>query len=174
MWLHRVKQVYDDRLDITWKHFSLEQVNSPEGALKVWEMPDITKAQALVAQVASEAAKRQGAELFERFHLALMEARHGGKGRIRLNNPAPILDLAREVGLDAGRLREDMADPTMAEAVGRDHTEAVDEARRLRHADLRIRGWRGHLPQDARPARGGLRSLLRALRGHSRGPPLHG
>ena len=127
MWLHRVKKEYGDRLDITWKHFSLEQVNSSDQTSKVWEMPDITNAQALVAQVASEAAKRQGAELFERFHLALMVARHGGKGRIRLNDPAPILNLAREVGLDAGRLREDMADPTMVEAVGRDHTEAVEE-----------------------------------------------
>ena len=127
MWLHRVRQVYGDRLDITWKHFSLEQVNSPEGAPKVWEMPDITEGQALVAQVASEAAKRQGTELFERFHLALMVARHGGKGRIRLNDPEPILALAVENGLDADRLREDMADPAMAQAVGRDHTEAVDE-----------------------------------------------
>lgn len=127
MWLHRVKKVYGDRLDITWRNFSLEQVNSPEGAPKVWEMPDITEGQALVAQVASEAAKRQGAELFERFHLALMVARHGGEGRIRLNDPAPILELARENGLDPDRLREDMADPATAEAVGRDHTEAVDE-----------------------------------------------
>ena len=126
MLLHRVKQVYGDRLDITWKHFSLEQVNSGDQASKVWETPDITKAQALVAQVASEAAKRQGAELFERFHLALMEARHGGQGRIRLNDPAPMLELAAGNGLDPDRLREDMADPAMAEAVGRDHTEAVE------------------------------------------------
>ena len=127
MLLHRVKQTYGDRLDITWRHFSLEQVNSGDQASKVWETADITKAQALVAQVASEAAKRQDPELFERFHLALMEARHGGKGRIRLNDPTPILALAAETGLDADRLREDMADPAMAEAVGRDHTEAVDE-----------------------------------------------
>ena len=127
MWLHRVKQVYGDRLDITWKHFSLEEANARGRSLRVWEMPDITEAQALVSQVASEAAKRQGAELFDRFHLALMVARHGGKGRIRLNDPAPILALAADVGLDADRLREDMADPAMAEAVGRDHAEAVDK-----------------------------------------------
>ena len=127
MWLHRVKQAYGDRLDITWKHFSLEQVNSGDQTSKVWETTDITEAQALVAQVASEAAKRQGTELFERFHLALMVARHGGKGRIRLNDPAPIAALAADVGLDPGRLREDMADPATAEAVGRDHTEAVEK-----------------------------------------------
>ncbi len=126
MWLHRVKDVYGDRLDITWKHFSLEEANAQGRNLRVWETPDISEAQALVAQVAAEAAKRQGAELFDRFHLALMESRHGGEGRIRLNDPAPILALAAEVGLDADRLREDMADPAMAEAVGRDHTEAVD------------------------------------------------
>ena len=126
MWLHRVKQVYGDRLEITWKHFSLEEANAQGRSLRVWETPDIADAQALVAQVASEAAKRQGADLFERFHLALMVARHGGKGRIRLNDPAAMLALASDVGLDADRLRDDMADPATAEAVGRDHTEAVD------------------------------------------------
>ena len=127
MWLHRVKQVYGERLDITWKHFSLEEINSSGRTHRVWETPDITEAQALVAQVATEAAKRQGMELFERFHLALMVARHGGKGRIRLNDPAQILELAAEVGLNADRLREDIAEPAIAEAVGRDHTEAVEE-----------------------------------------------
>ena len=128
MWLHKVGQSYGDRLDITWKHFSLEQVNSENGPdWKVWEQSDPAAAKSLLAQISLEAAKRQGAEAFDRYHLALLTARHGGGGRIALNRIEPLLELARETGLDAAMLREDMDDAALAEQVGRDHMEAVAE-----------------------------------------------
>ena len=44
MWLDRVKRTYKDDLDITWKNFSLQQVNSKEGPeWKVWEQSDLTE-----------------------------------------------------------------------------------------------------------------------------------
>ena len=128
MWLDRVKQVYGDKLDVTWKHFSLEQANSKKGPdWRVWEQSDVATANSLLSQIALEAAKRQGADAFDRYHLALLTARHGGAGRIALNRLEPILEVARGAGLDADRLREDMDDATLAERVGRDHIEAVGE-----------------------------------------------
>ena len=128
MWLDRVRQAYGDRLDITWKHFSLEQVNSEKGPeWKVWEQSDVATANSLLSQIALEAAKCQGAVAFDRYHLALLIARHGGDGRIALNRMEPLLDVAREAGLDAARLREDMDDTALAEKVGRDHVEAAAE-----------------------------------------------
>ena len=128
MWLDRVQQVYGENLDITWKNFSLEQINSKEGPeWKAWEQGDPTERRSLLSQIAAEAARRQGPELYSKFHLALLIARHGGDGRIALNEEEPLLKLAEEVGLDVGRLREDMKDPDLAKIIGKEHEEAAAE-----------------------------------------------
>ncbi len=128
MWLDRVRRVDGEGLDITWKHFSLEQVNSKEGPdWKVWEQPDPAGTRSLPAQIALEAAGRQGKDALDGYYLALLTARHGGQGRIPLNQVGPLLDLARDEGLDVERLRGDMEEPSMAAAIGRDHTEAVEK-----------------------------------------------
>ena len=128
MWLDRVKQEYGDNLDITWKNFSLEQVNRKEESEgKVWDQPDEHDARSLVAAIAGGAARRQGKEAFERFHLALLAARHGGSERIALNEDEPIIQIAEQAGLDVERFREDMKDRELVHAVAKDHTEAVEE-----------------------------------------------
>ena len=127
MWLDRVKQEYGDNLEVTWKNFQLEQVNSKEGAeWKVWEQPDEHQQRSLVAAMAGEAARRQGEEAFHRFHLALLAARHGGEGRIALNEDEPIVDVAREAGLDIERFKEDLKDRSLLDRIASDHTEAVE------------------------------------------------
>ena len=80
MWLDQVKKEYGDNLQINWRHFSLQQINSREGDdWKVWNEMDVREAAALLASVAGEAAKRQGdSEAFDRFHLGLLTARHAG------------------------------------------------------------------------------------------------
>ena len=128
MWLDKVKKVYKDDLEITWKNFSLEQVNSKEGPeWKVWEQDDLSERRSLVAQMAAEASRNQGDELYDKFHLALLTARHGGSGRLALNDEDAVLEVAKEVGLDVGRLREDMQDRELANLVGRQHTEAAEQ-----------------------------------------------
>ena len=57
----------------------------------------------------------------------MLKARHGGAGRIELDQPDPILRLAGDTGLDVDRLRDDLGDPEVLSAVARDHTEAVEE-----------------------------------------------
>ena len=128
MWLDRVKQVYGDNLQITWKYFSLEQVNSKMGPdWKVWEQPEGFESRSLLSLIAGEAARRQGEEAFDRYHLALLTARHGGKGRLPLDKVDPLVEVAADSGLDVGRLREDMKDPELPKTIGRDHTEAVEK-----------------------------------------------
>ena len=100
MWLDRVKQAYGDDLQITWKTFLLEQVNGKEGpGWKVWDAPNSENSRTFLSMVAGEAAKRQGTALFEKFHLALLTARHGGNGRIPLNDVEQLVGVAREAGL---------------------------------------------------------------------------
>lgn len=132
-WLNMVKKVYKNDLQITWKNFSLEQNaytikqkrEEQPATWKVWEEPDPTVGRSLLAQIAGEAARRQGPELHEKFHLALLTARHGREDRLPLNEEAGILEVAKECGLDAGRLKEDMKDPALAKKIGEDHEGAV-------------------------------------------------
>ena len=127
MWLDRVGQRYGERLQVTWKSFSLDQVNQRNGSdRKLWEQPEERHGRSLLALRAGEAARRQGRELFERFHLALLYARHGGDGRIALNELGQIIPVAAGSGLDVARLHDDVEDPGTLAAVARDHTEAVE------------------------------------------------
>ena len=128
MWLDNVKKVYGENLEITWKNFSLEQVNSKEDEdWKAWEQGEPTERRSLLAAMASEAARRQGPELYEKFHLALLTARHGSDDRIALNEEEPLIKIAEEVGLDVGRFREDLKDRDLAKIIGRDHEAASEE-----------------------------------------------
>ena len=110
MWLDKVKKAYGDNLNITWRNFSLEQNahNLKEGLesdWKVWDDDDPAERRSLVAQIAAEAAKRQGDEAHAKFHLALLTARHGGEGRLSLSDEDAILEVAANAGLDTGRMR---------------------------------------------------------------------
>jgi predicted DsbA family dithiol-disulfide isomerase len=128
VWLDRVSDENDGALDITWKNFQLQQINNKEGPeWKVWELPDLHEARSLLAAVAGEAALRQGKELHEKFHLALLTARHGADERIPLNEDGPIVKIAAQVGLDVDRFRKDLSDPTLIQTVQEDHTEAVEQ-----------------------------------------------
>ena len=77
--------------------------------------------------MAGESVRRNEPHLFDAFHLALLAGRHGGNGRIALDREAPIIELAGGVGLNVDRLARDLQDLSLLEAVGRDHTEAVEE-----------------------------------------------
>ena len=135
MWLDRVKSVYGDDLELNWKNYSLEQngfslkqkADGTESDWKVWEDEEIGERRSLMSQVAAEAARRQGPELFDKFHLALLTARHGGDGRIALNEEEPLVELAQQVGLDVARFREDLRDPELRKVVGTQHEEAVEQ-----------------------------------------------
>ena len=132
MWLDRVKKAYGDNLNITWRNFSLEQNahNLREGLesdWKVWEQDDPSQGRSLLAQIAAEAAKRQGDDAHAKFHLALLTARHGGEGRISLGDEEAILEVAANAGLDAAQMREDMKDPELRRIIGEDHEAAISE-----------------------------------------------
>ena len=120
--------MYGEHLQITWKSFQLEQANSKEGSdSKVWEQADLTQTRSLLAAVAGEAARRQGKEAFQRFHLGLLRARHGGGTRVPLDQESALVGVAEEAGLDVGRLRDDMKSPASLEEIGRSHMEAVEK-----------------------------------------------
>jgi predicted DsbA family dithiol-disulfide isomerase len=112
-------------LTINWRYFSLDQVNSREGpGWKLWSQPDDYPSRSLRAFKAAEAARRQGKEAFERYHFALLAARHD-QGR-NIASPEVLRDVAGTAGLDLGRFEHDLADPSILDALARDHTHAVE------------------------------------------------
>ena len=128
MWLDQVKKEYGDNLQINWRHFSLQQINSREGDdWKVWNEMGVREAAALLASVAGEAAKRQGnPEAFDRFHLALLTARHAGD-RMPLNEDGPLIALAEEAGLDVEQFKKDLDNPDVLATVAADHEAATTQ-----------------------------------------------
>ena len=126
VWLQDVKQAYDGEVNITWKNFPLEQVNSKEGPdWKLWEQPESYPSRGLLALRASEAARRQGDESFQRFHLALLNTRH--VDRKRIDQRETLLDVARNVGLDMEKFQKDLEDPEALDRIEADYTEAREK-----------------------------------------------
>lgn len=131
VWLRTVseeKAKQGEELDITWRHFLLDQINSKQGPdWKVWEQSE-DKQGNLLAQRAGEAARKQGREVFEKYHLALLVARHGTTGRrVPLDDREALLEVAGEVGLDTDRLSKDMEDESLLDTIASDHTEAAGQ-----------------------------------------------
>ncbi len=105
-----------------WKYFSLEQVNSKHGdEWKVWDQSEEV-ATSLVAFKAAEAARRQGEESFDRFHHALLEARHERKEGLDREG---VMRVAERAGLDAEQLARDLDAPDILSSLASDHEEAV-------------------------------------------------
>ena len=121
-----MKKGYGNRLRIEWYFFPLEQVNSNQGPeWKLWEQPDGYKSKSLWAFRAGEAARLQGKEAFERFHLALLQARHVEKRDI--SDPQVLIEVAREAGLDSNRFRQDLPNRSLMAKIGKDYTRGVEE-----------------------------------------------
>lgn len=110
-------------LEITWKPFSLEQVNQQEGPdYHAWAEPDETLHPSVWGLRAGVAAGRQGPEALRRFLPLLLRARH--ERRMELNDAAGLRALAGEAGLDVGRFEADLADRSTLDEVAASHAEA--------------------------------------------------
>ena len=115
-----------ERLQVNWRYFPLEQVNSAEGPdWKLWEQPDNYRSRGRPAFQAALAARNQGEDAFERFHLALLAAKHeDGQDHGRRQT---LLAVAESVGLDMGRFQRDLADRSLLPKIGEDYTEGREQ-----------------------------------------------
>ncbi len=108
-------------VDVRWRYFSLTQVNSKDEGWTVWDAPAGERVRGRLAFMAAEAARRQ--DRFEPFHATLLRARH--ESRINIDEVEAIEQVAEDSGLELGRFRRDVADPTILAALERDHIHAV-------------------------------------------------
>ena len=114
-----------EKLVIDWKYFSLEQVNSQNGPdWKLWEQPEDYPSRGRRAFQAAEAARRQSETAFNRFHMALLRARHEQSRDIADVNT--LIQVAESSGLEIPRFQEDLSDRQLLVKLAEDHTFAVE------------------------------------------------
>jgi len=113
------------KLTINWKYFSLEQVNSQQGAQwKIWEQPEDYPSRGLRAFWAAEAARRQGEATFSCFHIALLRARHEQRRDIADMNT--LIEVAESADLEMTQFQKDLSDRQLLARLAEDHTFAVE------------------------------------------------
>ena len=126
VWLRDVKCSLGDQIEITWRFFPLEQVNSANGPdWKLWEQPDGFRSKGLPAFRGALAARQQGAEAFERYHYAMLALRHEeGKDHAKRTT---VLEAGRRAELDLERFERDLGDRSFLPEIGADFTQGRDE-----------------------------------------------
>ena len=125
VWLQKVGEDMKGKLAINWKYFSLEQVNSQNGPdWKLWEQPEDYPSRGRRAFQAAEAARRQSEAAFNRFHMALLRARHEQSRDIADINT--LIEVAKSSGLEMPRFQEDLSDRQLLAKLAEDHTFAVE------------------------------------------------
>lgn len=121
--LQKAKEEEGDALDIEWRYLSLEQINSKEeDGKKIWERPANYPMRSRWAFRGAEAARKQGKDAFERYHLNLLTARHVDQKE--LIEQDTIFEAAEQAELDMEQFKTDFEAATI-DKVGEDHEEAV-------------------------------------------------
>ena len=128
VWLQKVKEDMGEKLIVTWKYFSLEQINNQQGTgWKIWEQPEDYSLLGLRAFWAAEAARRQGEIIFQDFHMGLLRAKHEQKRDIADMNT--IIEVANNTGLDLNQFQRDIGNRKLLTKLAADHTFAVETFR---------------------------------------------
>ncbi len=121
-----VAEPLDLRFD--WHPFSLVQAHHRRvgDGWQLWnaqiDADDGHGAHGLQPFLAGCAARRQGPEAFDRFHLALMRARH--VEGLPLTRPT-ILQVAEGAGLQLARFERDLGDPELRTCLAHEHHRAA-------------------------------------------------
>ncbi|MCA9834619.1 MAG: DsbA family protein [Thermomicrobiales bacterium] len=124
-WLFDLQKELGDDLEITWRYFSIEQVNKAEDAPNVWEHPNDGSSSTMRAFQGAHAAGKQGADKYLAYMAALYNQRHINKRN--LGTQQILEETAVQVGLDLDQFREDLKSDEVFEIFKNDHTEAVEK-----------------------------------------------
>lgn len=121
-----VKEHSSDEFEITWKPFSLAQINQKMGeGYKVWDEPEASHPPGLWGLRAFVAAGRQGKDLLDHFLMLLLTARH--VDRKELGDPEVLRGVAQEAGLDVDKFMSDLSDSSTLQEVIQSHEEATQQ-----------------------------------------------
>ncbi|MBI3944015.1 MAG: DsbA family protein [Chloroflexi bacterium] len=124
--VHAAQAALGNDLQLTWRSFSLEQINSKrEPEWKVWDQGADYSSRGLPAFRAGEAARRQGEVAFDRYRLLLLRAKHEHGADIKVWET--LRDVAQQAELDLAQFQQDYDDPALLKHIAADHTHAVED-----------------------------------------------
>ena len=119
IWIRRVREQVP--MQITWRFFSLEEINRPEGKRHPWERP---LAYGWTPMRVAAWLRRTNMELCGRFYEVAARALHE-RGE-RFYDREVALRLLAEIGAPATAWDDALADPTTHDDVRADHEAAVE------------------------------------------------
>ena len=120
-WIRSVRE--QNGLDISWRFFSLEEINRVEGKKHPWER-DWTFGWSLMRVGAL--LRRTSMDDLDRWYERIGRALH--EEGLRPHRPEVARELLAELGLDPGLVDESIADTTTNDEVLADHRRVVDAA----------------------------------------------
>lgn len=120
-WIRSVRE--QNGLDISWRFFSLEEINRVEGKKHPWER-DWTFGWSLMRVGAL--LRRTSMDNLDRWYERIGRALH--EEGLRPHRPEVARELLAELGLDPGLVDESIADTTTNDEVLADHQRVVDAA----------------------------------------------
>ena len=120
-WIRSVRE--RNGLDISWRFFSLEEINRVEGKKHPWER-DWTFGWSLMRVGAL--LRRTSMDNLDRWYERIGRALH--EEGLRPHRPEVARELLAELGLDSGLVDESIADTTTNDEVLADHQRVVDAA----------------------------------------------
>jgi protein-disulfide isomerase-like protein with CxxC motif len=124
VWLRMVQDQVGEPLDLQWRSFPLEQVNSEDDEWLVWNQ-SLEETKSLRAFLAAEVIRSQKGDALSDFVLALLKNVHEKKQKI--DDPATIREAANEVGLDGNQILKDSDRPERRKRIAADYRAGVDE-----------------------------------------------
>ena len=120
----RVKEELGDDLQINWRSFALEQVNSKEGDdWKAWEQGPEYVSRGLWPLRGGIAARAQGTDAHNRYMDKILEAKHVNREDVRTRDA--VLEIAELASLDIDKFIEVLDDPGTLAQIGVDHEDAL-------------------------------------------------
>ena len=125
IWLSRVELALGDRLELRYRSFALEQVNSDQGEdWKAWEQGQDYLSRGLWPLRGGIAARMQSDQAHRDYMATLQEFKFVERGDIRSRDA--VIEMAESAGLDMERFVADIDDPARLEEIGTDHQEAAE------------------------------------------------
>jgi predicted DsbA family dithiol-disulfide isomerase len=124
IWLAQVKEELGDDLEINWRSFALEQVNSKEGDdWKAWEQDADYVSRGLWPLRGGIAARAQGTDAHNDFMEKILHAKHVDREDVRTRES--VLEIAANANLDIDKFTDVMDSPESLAQIGTDHEEAL-------------------------------------------------
>ena len=125
MWLARVKEELGDGLEINWRSFALEQVNSKEGdEWKAWEQGADYTSRGLWALRGGIAARAQGTDAHNDYMEKILHIKHVEREDIRTREA--VIAVAEAAEINVGDFTGVLDDPATLQQIGIDHESALE------------------------------------------------